>query len=77
MKKIININLFFKICLFSFVLLSNVIMYSQDPASDTETASGLESQDAAAAPINTQLLLLAGAGIGFAIYAFNKNSQRA
>ena len=51
------------------------MIYSQ-PGDDTST-SDLESDDTTAAPINTQLLLLAGAGIGFAIYAFNKNRKSA
>lgn len=71
MKKILNNS--FKIFVFSFVLLSDFIMYSQ-PADDTGDGT-LEGDDAPAAPINSKLLILALAGVIFAVYTFKNNRK--
>lgn len=71
MKKITN-NLF-KILIFSFVLLSDFMMYSQ-PGDDT-AGGDLEGTDAPAAPINSKLIILALAGIIFAVYTFKNNRK--
>ena len=77
MKKINNNNSFFKIWVFSFVLLSNFLMFSAPGT--TNTTDDMETTDGTnvviGAPIDSQILLLAFAGLGFAIYTFNKNRK--
>jgi hypothetical protein len=73
MKKTLN-NLF-KLFIFSFVLLSDFIMYSQ-PGDDTG-AGDLEGDDAPVAPIDSRLIILALAGIVFAVYTFRNNRKTA
>jgi hypothetical protein len=79
--------------IFSFMLLSCLMMYSQpgnntsggDLEGDdaygnpgTNTVSGdLESEDAPATPINDKLIILALAGIVFGVYTFRNNRERA
>jgi F0F1-type ATP synthase membrane subunit a len=69
-------NHLFKFFIFSFVLLSNFMMYSQTPGDDT-AAGDLEGNDAVAAPINSQLIVLALAGVIFAVYTFRNYRKRA
>ncbi len=69
-------NHLFKFSIFSFVLLSDFIMYSQTPGDDTAEGD-LEGNDAAAAPINSKLIFLALAGVIFAVYTFKNNRKRA
>jgi hypothetical protein len=73
MKKIINNS--FKLFIFSFMLLSNFMMYSA-PGDDTG-GGDLEGDDAPVAPINSKLLFLALAGVVFAVYTFRNNRKRA
>ena len=72
MKEIGN-NLF-KLFIFSFVLLSDFVMYSQ-PGDDTGDCT-LEGDDAPAAPINSKLIILALAGIIFAVYTVRNSRKR-
>lgn len=74
MKKIQNNSI--KLFIFSFMLLSDFIMFSQSPGDDT-AAEDLEGSDAVAAPINSKLIILALAGIIFAVYTFRNNRKRA
>lgn len=69
-------NQLFKFSIFSFVLLSDFIMFSQTPGDDTPEGD-LESDDAAAAPINSQLIILVLAGVLFAVYTFRNNRKTA
>ena len=69
-------NHLFKFFILSFVLLSDFIMYSQTPGDDT-AAGDLEGNDAVAAPINSKLIILALAGVIFAVYTFKNNKKRA
>ena len=73
MKKIINNS--FKLFIFCFVLLSNFMMYSA-PGDDTGSGD-LEGDDAPVAPIDSKLIILALAGIIFAVYTFRNNRKRA
>jgi len=68
-------NNLFKILIFSFVLLSDFMMYSQ-PGDDTANGD-LEGNDAPAAPINGKIIILALAGIVFAVYSFKNNRKTA
>jgi hypothetical protein len=74
MKKTINNSI--KIFIFSFVFLSDFIMFSQTPGDDTGDGT-LEGDDAPVAPINSKLIVLALAGIIFAVYTFRNNRKRA
>ena len=65
MKKNILKGLFF-----SFILLSDLMLYAV-PGDDTE-AGDLEGNDA---PIDSKLVILAIAGILFAVYAFRNNKK--
>ena len=66
-------NSILKFFIFSFFLLSNVMMFAQGTDNDT---GNLEGDDPPATPINTKLVWLALMGIFFAIYTFRKNKKR-
>lgn len=69
---------FFKICLFSFFLLYDFVMFAQ-PGDDDDNGggSGLEGTDPAPAPINSKLIFLAIAGIIFVIYKYRAVTKKA
>lgn len=64
-------NHFIQFFIFSFVLLSNVIMYGQ-PGDTDGTLEGLEGDDAlpAAAPIDDYLWLLMLVGLVFVFFKY-------
>ncbi len=58
-----------------FVFLSDFVMYAQP--GDDDGNGDLEGDDPAPAPINSKLIILALAGILFAIYTFRRNRKEA
>lgn len=67
MKKIV------KFYILSFVLLSDFVAFAQP--GDNDGGGGLEGGDPQPAPINSKMILLAIAGVCFAIYTFRKNKR--
>lgn len=65
----------FKFSIFSVVLLSNFMMYSQAPGDDT-AAGDLEGTDAAPAPINDYLWILVLVGLAFVFYKYRAYSKQ-
>lgn len=72
-----KLNLF-KIYIFSFVLLSDFIMFAQGEPGDTgdDPDNPVEGDDAPEAPINRKLIWLAIVGILFVIYTYRKNRKQ-
>ena len=68
-----RINLF-KIYIATFFLLSNFIMFAQDPGDD-DGGGGLEDDDPPAAIINSKIIWLGIAAIIFAFYSFRKEKK--
>lgn len=62
-----------KFYLFSFILLSDIMVFAQP--GDDDGGGGLEGGDPQPAPINSKLILLAIAGVLFVIYSFRKNKR--
>ncbi len=65
-------NTLLKIYIFSFLLLSDFIIYAQLPVDDED--GELQDEDPVV-PINGKLFWLAVAGILFAIYTFRKRKH--
>lgn len=64
---------YLKIYMFATVLLSDFLMFAQDPGTDVEDEYGnTDGSVEGAAPINGKLLWLAIAGIIFSFYYFKK-----
>ena len=68
-------NILFKTYSLAFFLLNGFIMFAQ-PGDDTG-GGDLEGDDIPVAPIDSKLILLALAGIIFAVYTFRNNRKRA
>lgn len=65
-------NTLLKIFIFSFFLLSDVLVFAQLPVDDED--GGLQDDDPVV-PINGKLFWLAVAGIFYAIYIYRKRKQ--
>ncbi len=61
-------NKFYKFCLFSFVLLSDFVVFAQPGDEDGGGGGGLEGGDPAPAPIDGKLMVLLFFGLIFAFY---------
>lgn len=61
-------NKFYKFCLFSFVLLSDFVVFAQPGDEDGGGGGGLEGGDPAPAPIDGKLMVLLLFGLIFAFY---------
>jgi hypothetical protein len=71
-------NRFYKFCLFSFVLLSDFVVFAQPGDDDDEgTSGGLEGGDPAPAPINGKLIVLLLLGLIFAFYKLKNVTKKA
>ena len=68
-------NILLKTYMLAFFLLNGFIMFAQ-PGDDTGSGN-LEGDDSPAAPINSKLIILALAGVVFAVYTFRNNRKRA
>lgn len=65
-------NTLLKIYIFSFFLLSDVVVFAQLPVDDED---GELQDDDPIVPINSKLFWLAVAGILYAIYIYRKRRQ--
>ena len=65
----------FNFYIFTFLLLSDFIMFAQP--GDDDNNGDLEGGDPAPAPINSKLILLLLAGVLFAIYTIRRNRKEA
>ena len=66
----------FNIYLLGFFLLSDFMLFAQDPANDDGTGT-LEGSDTPAAPINNKLIILGVIGIIYVYYTFYKKRKLA
>lgn len=64
----------FNIYLIGFFLLSDFMMFAQDPGNDDGTGD-LEGDDNPAAPINSKLIYLGILGIVYVYYTFYKKRK--
>lgn len=68
-------NRFYKFCLFSFVLLSDFVVFAQP--NDEEDGGDLEGGDPAPAPINGKIIVLLLFGLIFAFYKLKSVTKKA
>ncbi|MEC4005430.1 signal peptidase [Flavobacterium sp. SUN052] len=66
-----------KICLFSFFLLSDFVMFAQPGDEDDNGGGGLEGTDPAPAPINSKIIILVIIGLVFAFYKLKNIPKKA
>lgn len=69
-------NNLFKILAFTFLLLTDFVVFAQGPGTQDESLDNLEGGDTAA-PINAKLVWLGVAAIVFAIYSFKRKPKQA
>ncbi len=67
-----SLNLYFVTFL---LLVSDFVAFAQTGPNDDDGGGGVETGDPEPAPINSKLILLAVAGVLFAIYTFRKNKR--
>lgn len=64
-----------KYYILTFVLLSDFVLFAQEPGDDDGTG-GLEGGDPPPAPINSKLIILLIFGLSFAFYKYKLNSKK-
>ena len=65
----------YKFYLFTFVLLSDFVVFAQPGDEDDGGGDPLEGGDPPVSPINSKLIILAIIGILFVMYTFRKNKK--
>lgn len=67
----------FKIYLLSFFILSDFIMFAQDPGDEGDGDGGLEGNDPDPVPVNSKLIWLGVIALIFAFYKLKINHKEA